>query len=81
MLGLLKKLFGAKPVETQTEAPYKVEAKPEVVVAVDPAVNPVVSTTNETVVVTEVAPAPKKKAGNKPKAQQRKPRKPKAPKA
>ena len=26
MLGLLKKMFGAKPVETTTEVPYKVEA-------------------------------------------------------
>jgi hypothetical protein len=28
MIGLLKKLFGAKPAETTAEVPYKVEAAP-----------------------------------------------------
>lgn len=83
MFGFIKKLFGAKPVETA--APQQA-AQAEVVVAVDPAVNPVVSTTSETVVVKEPAkktkakPAAKKPAGSKP-AGNKKPRKPKATKA
>lgn len=81
MIGFIKKLFGAKPVETQPEVPYKVETSAEVVVAVDPAVNPVVSTTNETVVVKDATPAPAKKAKKAPAAKKPKaPRKPKAPK-
>lgn len=78
MIGFIKKLFGAKPVESQPAVPYKVETSPEVVVAVDPAVNPVVSTTNETVVVKDVTPA---KAPKAKKPASKKPRAPKKPKA
>ena len=81
MFGFIKKLFGVSPV---AEAPAKVEAPAEVVVAVDPKVNPVVSTTSETVVIKETAkkPAGKKSAAKKPAAPKAaKPKKPKAPKA
>lgn len=83
MIGFIKKLFGVKPAEVTEAVPYKVETP--VVVSVDPAVNPVVSTTDTTVVVAEKKPAPKKQPAKKqgaPKKQSsNKPRKPKAPKA
>ena len=63
MIGLLKKLFGAKPAETTAEVPYKVEAAPapavEAVVVVAEAVAPAA--------VVEQAPA-KKPAPKKPQA-------------
>ena len=37
MIGLLKKLFGAKPAETTAEVPYKVEAAPAPAVESAPA--------------------------------------------
>ena len=86
MLGLLKKLFGAKTPEVKEEAPYKVETPVEL---------PKASTTSEKAsdaMVSSIAPSLKKQGGNKkqsgnkkpaaPKKQGgSKPRKPKAPKA
>ena len=76
MIGFFKKLFGAKPVETQPEAaPYKVETP-----------TPAAEKATEAVVAS-IAPAkpkapkkpngPKKQGGNKP----RKPKAPKKPQA
>ena len=76
MLGLIKKLFGAKPVEaTQPEAaPYKVETP---VAAPEPAPTPVAEKATEAVVQSIAKPAKKaapkkeaapKKSGRKPKA-------------
>ena len=81
MFESIKKFFGfgkpeVKPQPTvQPVAPYKVETpvkEAPVVVAVDPTVNPVVSTTSEEVVIKSVPataanapkkPAPKKQGG------------------
>jgi hypothetical protein len=81
MFGFIKKLFGfddktLKDAGVQLEqVPYKVEAPVDVAVsqeptpvavAVDPTVNPVISTNNEVVVVKEVpAKSPKKPAPKK----------------
>jgi hypothetical protein len=81
MLGLIKKLFGAKPAEaTQPEAaPYKVETP---VAAPEPAPTPVAEKATEAVVQSIAKPAKKapvkkaapkkeaapKKSGRKPKA-------------
>jgi len=65
MLGLLKKLFGSKPVEQTAEVPYKVEA-PKVE-------TPVVEKT------TKPAPkAPVKQSQKKPIANKKSPRKPRS---
>lgn len=73
MLSFIKKLFGAKPAETQAEAPYKVDAAveaPAVVVVADTPAFPI------------EAPAKKAKAKNtgatKKPATAKKPRTPKA---
>jgi hypothetical protein len=70
MLGLIKKLFGAKPVETVVEVPYKVEA----------AAAPVVEATPAFPVEAKPAKATKAKKPAVKKATTRKPRAPKAPK-
>jgi hypothetical protein len=76
MIGLLKKLFGAKPAEQTAEVPYKVEvAEPA------PVVTSVAEQATQAVVESVAKPAPKrapakKTTGSKPKA----PRKPRAPK-
>jgi hypothetical protein len=64
MLSFLKKIFGAKPVET-SPAPYKVEAT----------ITPV-----ETVIETPAAPAPKPAAKKVASAKPKAPRKPRTPK-
>lgn len=81
MLSFIKKLFGAKPAETTAEAPYKVETQPEITPA------PVVEVAVEgvgAVAVPAEAPAKKAKAkatgATKP-AAEKKPRKPRTPKA
>jgi len=59
MLGLIKKLFGAKPAEQTAEVPYKVEAAPVIELVPSPA--PVVVA--EAAVVEQAPakkPAPKK---------------------
>jgi hypothetical protein len=79
MLGLIKKLFGSKPVES-VEVPYKVET-PLVEVA-QPAVEPTaaeVTTENKAVAVAKAKRAPAKKAPIKKTAAPKAPRKPKAP--
>ena len=78
MLGLIKKLFGSKPVES-VEVPYKVETPPvdtaDIAIAQlpDPSAA-AVSAENKAVAVAKAKRAPAKKAPA-PKA----PRKPKAP--
>jgi hypothetical protein len=86
MIGLLKKLFGAKPAETTAEVPYKVEATPipagteaSVIAVISPVVESVVVVAEAVVpeAVIDQAPAKKTaqpKAAPKPKA----PAKPKA---
>ena len=75
MIGFIKKLFGAKPVEVAQEVPYKVDAQAEA-----PAPTPVAEQATQAV-VESIAPA-KKAAAKKPAAKKsNKPRKPKAPKA
>ena len=79
MLGLIKKLFGNKPVES-VEVPYKVETPP--VEAVQPSVEPTaaeVSAENKAVAVAKAKRAPAKKAPIKKAAAPKAPRKPKAP--
>ncbi len=79
MLGLIKKLFGSKPVES-VEVPYKVETPP--VEVVQPAVEPTaaeVTTENKAVAVAKAKRAPAKKAPIKKTAVPKAPRKPKAP--
>jgi hypothetical protein len=74
MLGLIKKLFGSKPVES-VEVAYKVETPP--VEVAQPSVEPTaaeVTAENKAVAVAKAKRAPAKKAAA-PKA----PRKPKAP--
>jgi len=85
MLGLIKKLFGAKPAEaTQPEAaPYKVETPAAAPVAApDPAPTPVAEKATEAVVQSIAKPAkkaPVKKAAPKKEAAPKKSgRKPKA---
>ena len=77
MLGLIKKLFGSKPVES-VEVPYKVETPP--VEVSQPVVEPTaaeVSAENKAVAKAKRAPA--KKAPIKKTAAPKAPRKPKAP--
>ena len=94
MIGLLKKLFGAKPAEQTAEVPYKVEAAPETVVETAPmpiGIEAVVATPNTVVLaaVVEQAPAkqapakqaPAKQAPAKQAPAKRGPAKPKAPTA
>ena len=79
MLGLIKKLFGSKPVES-VEVPYKVETPP--VEVAQPAVEPTVaevSAENKAVAVAKVKRAPAKKPAVKKAAVPKAPRKPKAP--
>ena len=72
MIGLLKKLFGAKPAEQTAEVPYKVEAASAPVVETTPmpvGIEAVVAAPNAVVsaAVVEQAPA-KKPAPKKPQA-------------
>ncbi len=81
MLGLLKKMFGAKPVDAVAPgaAPYKVET-PSVEVA-QPAVEPTaaeVTAENKAVAVAKAKRAPAKKPAVKKAAAPKAPRKPKA---
>ena len=79
MLGLIKKLFGSKPVES-VEVPYKVETPP--VEVAQPAVKPTaaeVTAENKAVAVAKAKRAPAKKAPIKKAAEPKAPRKPKAP--
>ena len=79
MLGLIKKLFGSKPVES-VEVPYKVETPP--VEVAQPAVKPTateVTAENKAVAVAKAKRAPAKKAPIKKAAAPKAPRKPKAP--
>ncbi len=78
MLGLIKKLFGSKPVES-VEVPYKVETPP--VEVAQPVVEPTsaeVSAENKAVAVAKAKRAPAKKAPIKKTAVPKAPRKPKA---
>ena len=81
MLGLLKKMFGAKPVDVVAPAaPYKVETPP--VEVAQPSVEPTaaeVSAENKAVAVAKAKRAPAKKAPIKKAAAPKAPRKPKAP--
>ena len=82
MLGLLKKMFGAKPVDVVASgaAPYKVETPP--VEAAQPSVEPTVAevtTENKEVAVAKAKRAPAKKPAVKTAAVTKAPRKPKAP--
>ena len=64
MIGLLKKLFGAKPAEQTAEVPYKVEAAPATVVETAPmpiGIEAVVATPNAVVPAAVVEQAPAKK--------------------
>jgi hypothetical protein len=79
MLGLIKKLFGSKPVES-VEVPYKVETPP--VEVVQPVVEPTaaaVSAENKAVAVAKAKRAPTKKPAVKKAPAPKAPRKPKAP--
>mgnify|MGYP000270100293 FL=1 len=79
MLGLIKKLFGSKPVES-VEVPYKVETPP--VEVAQPVVEPTsaeVSAENKAVAVAKAKRAPAKKPAVKKAAVPKAPRKPKAP--
>jgi len=79
MLGLIKKLFGSKPVES-VEVPYKVETPP--VEVAQPLVEPTVAevtTENKEVAVAKAKRAPAKKSPIKTAAVPKAPRKPKAP--
>ncbi len=79
MLGLIKKLFGSKPVES-VEVPYKVETPP--VEVAQPAVEPTaaeVTAENKAVAVAKAKRAPTKKPAVKTPAVSKAPRKPKAP--
>jgi hypothetical protein len=79
MLGLIKKLFGSKPVES-VEVPYKVETP--VVEVAQPSVEPTVAdvtTENKEVAVAKAKRAPAKKPAVKTAAVPKAPRKPKAP--
>ena len=79
MLGLIKKLFGSKPVES-VEVPYKVETPP--VEVAQPAVEPTaaqVTAENKAVAVAKAKRAPAKKPAVKKAAAPKAPRKPKAP--
>jgi hypothetical protein len=79
MLGLIKKLFGSKPVEP-VAVPYKVETPP--VEAAQPTVEPTaaeVTAENKAVAVAKAKRAPSKKAPIKKAAAPKAPRKPKAP--
>ena len=79
MLGLIKKLFGSKPVESVV-VPYKVETPP--VEVAQPVVEPTsaeVSAENKAVAVAKAKRAPAKKAPIKKTAVPKAPRKPKAP--
>ena len=82
MLGLIKKLFGAKPVDVVAPggAPNKVETPP--VEVVQPAVEPTVAEVtaeNKAEAVTKAKQAPAKKAPIKKEAAPKAPRKPKTP--
>lgn len=82
MIGLLKKLFGAKPAEQTAEVPYKVEAAPATVVETAPmpiGIEAVVATPNAVVPAAVVEQAPAKKAPAK--RGPAKPKEPAAPKA
>ena len=81
MIGLLKKLFGAKPVETTAEVPYKVEAAPAPVIqdTADIAIAQLPDPTPKVEPVKKAAPA--KKAAPKKAAPAKKPTAPKKPKA
>ena len=79
MLGLIKKLFGSKPVES-VEVPYKVETPP--VEIAQPSVEPTaaeVTAENKAVAVAKAKRAPAKKPAVKKAAAPKAPRKPKAP--
>ena len=79
MLGLIKKLFGSKPVES-VEVPYKVETPP--VEVAQPVVEPTsaeVSAENKAVAVAKAKRAPAKKPAVKKAPAPKAPRKPKAP--
>ena len=79
MLGLIKKLFGSKPVES-VAVPYKVETPP-VEVAQPPVETTAaeISAENKAVAVAKAKRAPAKKAPIKKAAAPKAPRKPKAP--
>jgi hypothetical protein len=83
MLGLIKKLFGSKPVES-VAVPYKVETPPvdtaDIAIAQlpDPSAA-AVSAENKAVAVAKAKQAPAKKAPIKKAAAPKAPRKPKAP--
>ena len=79
MLGLIKKLFGSKPVES-VEVPYKVETPP--VEVAQPSAEPTaaeVTAENKAVAVAKAKRAPAKKAPIKKVAAPKAPRKPKTP--
>jgi hypothetical protein len=79
MLGLIKKLFGSKPVES-VEVPYKVETSPAEVA--QPVVEPTaaeVSAENKAVAVAKAKRAPTKKPAVKKAPAPKAPRKPKTP--
>ena len=81
MLGLIKKLFGSKPVES-VEVPYKVETPPVDTAAIAQLPDPsaaAVSAENKAVAVAKAKRAPAKKAPIKKAAAPKAPRKPKAP--
>jgi hypothetical protein len=77
MLGLLKKLFGVKPVETVVEAPYKVET-PVVEVSVEVAkATAEVTVENKAKAVAKIKRAPAKNTPIKKAAASKTSRKPK----
>ena len=79
MLGLIKKLFGSKPVES-VEVPYKVETPPaEVAQSVVEPTAAEVSAENKAVAVAKAKRAPTKKPAVKKAPAPKAPRKPKAP--
>ena len=79
MLGLIKKLFGAKSAEQTAEVPYKVEAAPviELVPSPAPAVDAVVIVAEAVVPAAVVEQAPAKKPAPKKSQAVKKPAAPK----
>ena len=79
MLGLIKKLFGAKPAEQTAEVPYKVEAAPviELVPSPAPTVEAVVVVPEAVIPAAVVEQAPVKKPAPKKQQTAKKPAAPK----
>lgn len=77
MIGLLKKLFGAKPAEQTAEVPYKVEAAPVVESVPASAVEAVVVVPEAVAPATVVEQAPAEKPAPKKQQPAKKPAAPK----